>query len=195
MRRQLAFGSLPPRREDSAEVVFDFESYLLPSAPFGSPFLSSHLTPNSPSPRPLPFHSYPICVCLPLPFRPAMFMSSYVVSLSFPEDVILPMVLDERMPEDTLWLIFEEDFRFWPQGEDPDGSDDYEVRLKEVMRRRRRSRPRNKMPKGSVAGELPAQASSASSHEGAYRPSKNKGKGECKNGVGAPLHRSAELHQ
>ena len=42
------------------------------------------------------------------------------------------MVLDERMPKDTLFLVFEEDFRFWPVGEDPDRADDFKARLEEV---------------------------------------------------------------
>ena len=95
------------------------------------------------------------------------------------------MVLDKRMPEDTLWLILEEDFRFWPQGEDTDGSDDYKVRMKEVMKRRKRSRSRNKIPKGrgSVAHELPAETAASSSHDGAYRPSDVNGKGKTNNVV------------
>ena len=33
---------------------------------------------------------------------------------------------DQRLPDDTLFWVIEEDFRFWPPGEDPDGADDYE---------------------------------------------------------------------
>ena len=45
------------------------------------------------------------------------------------------MVLDERMPKDTLFLVFEEDFRFWPVGEDPDRADDFKARLEEVLKK------------------------------------------------------------
>ena len=34
--------------------------------------------------------------------------------------------MDERLPEDTLYWIMEEDYRFWPPGADPDGADDYD---------------------------------------------------------------------
>ena len=38
----------------------------------------------------------------------------------------MPFVLDQRLPEDTLFWIMEEDFRFWPPQKDPDRADDYE---------------------------------------------------------------------
>ena len=46
------------------------------------------------------------------------------------------MVMDARMPEDVLFLLFEEDFRFWPHGEDPDSADDYKARLCEVLQKK-----------------------------------------------------------
>ena len=30
-------------------------------------------------------------------------------------------------------MLFEEDYRFWPQGEDPDNCDDYQDRLRRVV--------------------------------------------------------------
>ena len=47
-----------------------------------------------------------------------------------PEDHVLPFMLDKRMPEDTLYLVFEEDFRWWRPSEDPDSADEYERRSK-----------------------------------------------------------------
>ena len=38
----------------------------------------------------------------------------------------MPFVLDQRLPEDILFWIMEEDFRFWPSEKDPDRADDYE---------------------------------------------------------------------
>ena len=35
------------------------------------------------------------------------------------QDVLIPFVLDERIEEDCLFLIFEEDFRFTPEADDP----------------------------------------------------------------------------
>ena len=43
------------------------------------------------------------------------------------------MIMDERFPQNTLFLVFEEDYRFWPLGEDPDSADDYKARLDEVL--------------------------------------------------------------
>ena len=45
------------------------------------------------------------------------------------------MICDHRFPDDTLFMLFEEDYRFWPIGEDPDGVDDYPERLKKAMKR------------------------------------------------------------
>ena len=38
----------------------------------------------------------------------------------------MPFVLDQRLPDDTLFWIMEEDFRFWPPRKDPDYADDNE---------------------------------------------------------------------
>ena len=46
------------------------------------------------------------------------------------------MVMDSRMPEDVPFLLLEEDFRFWPHGEDPDSADDYKARLGEVLQKK-----------------------------------------------------------
>ena len=46
------------------------------------------------------------------------------------------MCLDKRLPGDTLFLVFEEDFRFFPIGEDPDGADDYGARMGKVIRKK-----------------------------------------------------------
>ena len=42
-------------------------------------------------------------------------------------------MMDHRLPEDTLFWIMEEDFRFWPPGEDPDGADDYTPAFAELV--------------------------------------------------------------
>ena len=103
------------------------------------------------------------------------------------------MVLDDRMPEDTLFLIFEEDFRFWPTGEDPDRADDYRARLEEVEEKREKSRSRSPS-KGEKKDEgTEAQAAStgaaSSSAPGAYRLG---GKGKKK---GKTSSRSIYLHR
>ena len=50
------------------------------------------------------------------------------------------MIADHRFPDDTLFMLFEEDYRFWPVGEDPDKADDYELRLRKIERADRRSK-------------------------------------------------------
>ena len=37
--------------------------------------------------------------------------------------------MDRRLPDDTLFMIFEEDFRFYPSGQDPDEADGYGERV------------------------------------------------------------------
>ena len=44
-----------------------------------------------------------------------------------------PLCLDKRLPLDTLFMVFEEDFRFFPEGKDPDSADDYGERLVKVV--------------------------------------------------------------
>ena len=41
------------------------------------------------------------------------------------KDVLVPLCLDRRLPLDTLFMVFEEDYRFFPEGEDADKVDDY----------------------------------------------------------------------
>ena len=45
----------------------------------------------------------------------------------------MPFVMDKRLPEDTLFWIIEEDFRFWPPYKDPDEADDYEVEYLQLL--------------------------------------------------------------
>ena len=45
----------------------------------------------------------------------------------------MPFVADKRLPEDTLFWIIEEDFRFWPPGRDPDEADDYEFEYMNLL--------------------------------------------------------------
>ena len=100
------------------------------------------------------------------------------------------------MPADTLCLIFEEDFRFWPGGEDPDNADDYRQRISQMAKLRRRSRSRNKIhvkPRGSVAQEptpkwTPRRPRTPT---GAYRPDEG-AKGRAK---GKRLSLSGTSHQ
>ena len=49
------------------------------------------------------------------------------------QEILVPFVKDCRLPEDTLFWIIEEDFRFWPPGKDPDKADDYEKRFVKLV--------------------------------------------------------------
>ena len=42
------------------------------------------------------------------------------------QEILYPFVTDPRLPEDTLFWIIEEDYRFWPPGQDRDKADNYE---------------------------------------------------------------------
>ena len=43
------------------------------------------------------------------------------------------LCLDNRLPDDTLFMVFEEDYRFFPEGQDPDGCDDYGKRVAKIL--------------------------------------------------------------
>ena len=79
------------------------------------------------------------------------------------------MMLEFRLPEDTLFFVFEYDYRFWPQGEDPDSADNYNVRLDALLRERKRLTSPNEMSNQpeQQTGSTDGQASSSAS--GAYR--------------------------
>ena len=49
------------------------------------------------------------------------------------KDVLTPMCLDKRLPADTLFMVFEEDYRFFPEELDPDGCDDYGKRVVKML--------------------------------------------------------------
>ena len=51
------------------------------------------------------------------------------------KEVLTLLCLDKRLPEDTLFMVFEEDYRFFPKGEDPDGCDDYGERVVKIVQR------------------------------------------------------------
>ena len=49
---------------------------------------------------------------------------------------MLPLANDRRLPSDTLFLVVEADYRFYPQGEDPDASDTYGDRLEALQEKK-----------------------------------------------------------
>ena len=48
------------------------------------------------------------------------------------------MALDLRLPLDTLFMVFEEDYRFFPDGQDIDNADDYRVRMVKLLEERKK---------------------------------------------------------
>ena len=88
------------------------------------------------------------------------------------QEVIIPFLRDSRMPADLLCLIFEDDFRFWPEGDDLDDADDYKIRAQDIAKRQRRSVGRNRIgwgPKGEPTAPS-TEEKGGSSSAGAYRP-------------------------
>ena len=111
------------------------------------------------------------------------------------EEVIIPFLPDARLPADLLLLVFEDDYRFWPEGEDPDKADNYKERVGVIAKRRRRSKGRNKIPRSLKEEEDPPLSPDAegSSSAGAYRPDA-KGREQGKHSIAAPLHAIAGIH-
>ena len=62
-------------------------------------------------------------------------------------------MLDVRLPEDTMFWIIEEDFRFWPPGEDPDNADNYEAAVRALIETRE--------TQGGAGSSLPPSQSAA----------------------------------
>ena len=64
--------------------------------------------------------------------------------------------MDDRLPDDTIYWIIEEDFRFWPPGQDPDGADNHWELVEE----------RYKLPKeGGAGSSLPPSHDTAKTDE------------------------------
>ena len=82
----------------------------------------------------------------------------------FRQDMLTPMALDQRLPLDTLFMVFEEDYRFFADGEDPDGADDYLLRVEDLLKSRRSkaSAPKESLPP-PAAGEPTASGKSKGS--------------------------------
>ncbi len=54
-----------------------------------------------------------------------------LVFVSIWQDNLLPFMMDERFPKDTLFLVFEEDFRWWPDENEPlERAKGYDARVK-----------------------------------------------------------------
>ena len=78
--------------------------------------------------------------------------------LCFPEDIVIPFALDKRLPDDTLFWIMEEDFRFWPPQKDPDDANDYEQEYTLLRSARSSSEPsESSLPpsRGAYVGPMP----------------------------------------
>ena len=72
----------------------------------------------------------------------------------FCQDILVPFITDRRMPEDTLFWICEEDFRFWPPGNDPDYADTYEKDVDTLFDKR-------EMEGGAAGSSLPPSQDTA----------------------------------
>ena len=61
---------------------------------------------------------------------------SYLQYSCFCQDILVPFILDVRLPDDTIFWVMEEDFRFWPPGDDPDNADNYDKELLALLESR-----------------------------------------------------------
>ena len=52
------------------------------------------------------------------------------------EDILVPFIMDSRLPDDTMFWICEEDFRFWPPNCDPDNADNYKISVDALIETR-----------------------------------------------------------
>ena len=66
----------------------------------------------------------------------------------------MPMAQDHRLPDDTLWFIIEEDFRWYPEGHDPCMSEGYDKRA-EATKKKRDALTTSLPPRGTIALDLP----------------------------------------
>ena len=95
----------------------------------------------------------------------------------FSKEVICDFIMDARFPADTLFIVLEEDYRFWPVGEDPQGCDDYQERLQKIL-----------------------QEEDAIRRSGAYRPDEDDfsveagGEGEHAKGRGRGIRLAGKYH-
>ena len=78
------------------------------------------------------------------------------------EDILIPIVDDQRLPTDCLYFILEEDFRFWPPGKDPDGADDYDEAYCKLRMDRLTSPPPSRDPPASSRDHPPTRRSAQS---------------------------------
>ena len=95
------------------------------------------------------------------------------------QETLHPFVTDARLPDDTLFWIIEEDFRFSPPGEDPDKADNYEQegrdRVADVVDLIATTKAGSSLPpsqKGSAKGRVEPTAAPKKLREGrgrAYR--------------------------
>ena len=100
-------------------------------------------------------------------------------------------MLDKRLPDDILFLVMEEDFRWWPDHDDPDSADEYDLLAATVAQtaKARKVRPPSargsKPPTGdeptafSQGGKAPpAKKATSEWHAGSYRGSLSASRGE-----------------
>ena len=84
-----------------------------------------------------------------------------VYLLAITKDAIVPFGLDKRLPPDTLYMVFEEDYRFFPPGEDPDGADTYGQRVIKMMSKRAEAAQSSESPPPQTSESLPPQGKSS----------------------------------
>ena len=69
--------------------------------------------------------------------------------------------MDARLPDNTIYWIIEEDFRFWPPGCDPDMADNYDKAVVSLVEARERE--------GAAGSSLPPSSDTAQTDKGQQR--------------------------
>ena len=69
------------------------------------------------------------------------------------EERLVPFSHDERLPPDLLYFIIEEDFRWYPEGEDPQGHDKFKERAEKTKKKQDRAASLPPCKRGTIALE------------------------------------------
>ena len=90
-----------------------------------------------------------------------VYNNPFVIGSGICKDVVTPLCLDKRLPKDTLFMVLEEDFRFFPEGQDPDGCDDYEKRVLKMIDRGFAAQQGSESPPPQKIGPSPSRGKSS----------------------------------
>ena len=82
------------------------------------------------------------------------------------------------MPEDTLWFIIEEDYRWFPEGSDPQGADQFAARAEAT--KRKRDQVAVSLPPHNLRGSITCEPTVSNKNKIGHRESTTSMKGKGK---------------